>query len=405
MLESIYIGLTGLTGYSKDLSVIGNNAANLNTPGFKSQQLSFTDLFYQAQAHQGHDGNTRFDIGAGMDTGSTRRNFKQGELRETGGEQDAAIQGNGFFVLRKDGETFYTRAGQFSFDEQGFLISSTRKARVAGFSAGALRDISVSGQRTQAGLPTARMAFVGVLNTNDSSSSPHTVSSIQAFDAAGGSHTLRASFTNDTSVTPGSWRVSVQDENGATLTSGEIRFDGAGTPSAGFNTLAFDWTPTGVTSSRVELFFGDPGSVTGARSLSAAASDLRFDTQDGRAVGALTRATFDTQGFLVLNYSNGGTQKADRLALASFRFLQGLEPREGNLFAQAVETPGDRTLGVAGEGVFGSIASGRIEISNVDLAQEFSDLIISQRGYQASSQVIGAANEMIQQLFEMKSKR
>lgn len=405
MLESIYIGLTGLTGYSKDLSVIGNNAANLNTPGFKSQQLSFTDLFYASQTGAGGDGQARFDIGAGMDTGATRRNFKQGELRETGGEQDAAIQGNGFFVLRRDGQTFYTRAGQFSFDEEGFLVSATQKARVAAYAAGTLRDIDLAGRRTQPGQATRRIAFSGVLNTNDAAGTPHTVSGIQAFDAAGGVHTLRASFTNDTAVTPGSWRVTLQDENGATLASGEIRFDGAGTPSAGFNTLSFQWQPNGVTASTVELHFGDPGAVTGARSLSASASDLRMASQDGRAIGSLTRASFDEQGFLVLSYSNGQTVKSDRLALAAFQNLQALAPREGNLFVHTATTPGDLSQGVAGEGVFGSIVAGRIEISNVDLAQEFSDLIISQRGYQASSQVIGAANEMIQQLFDMKTRR
>lgn len=405
MLESINIGLTGLIGYSKDLSVIGNNAANLNTPGFKSQQLNFADLFYQSQMSFSHDGNTRFDIGAGLSTGSTRRNFKQGEMRQTGGEQDVAIEGNGFFVVRRDGQTFYTRAGQFSFDEQGYLVSASQRARVAAFSGGALRDININGLRTQAGRPTTRINFSGVLNTNDASTSPHTVGSITAFDAAGGQHTLSVRFTNNTAVTPGSWNVEVRDQRNTVLTTGEIRFDGAGTPSAGFNSLVFNWTPPGVNSSSVELFFGDPGSTTAARSLSAASSSLVFDSQDGRAVGGVTRASFDAQGFLVLTYSNTETLKVDRLALASFQFVQGLEPLEGNLFAQTQDTPGDRTLGVAGEGVFGKVASGSIEISNVDLAQEFSSLIISQRGYQASSQVIGAANEMIQQLFDMKSRR
>src|SRR6478609_6440934 len=116
MLDSIYVGLTGLIGYSKDLTVIGNNAANLNTPGFKSQQLLFTDLFYQSKLLENNDGGTRLDIGTGLDTGATRRNFKPGELRQTGGDQDVAIDGTGFFVLRRDGQTFLTRAGQFSFD-------------------------------------------------------------------------------------------------------------------------------------------------------------------------------------------------------------------------------------------------------------------------------------------------
>ena len=113
MLDSIYVGLTGLIGYSKDLTIIGNNAANLNTPGYKSQQLLFTDLFYQSQLLGDNASGTRLDIGAGLNTGATRRNFKPGELRQTGGEQDVAMDGNGFFVVRRDGQTFFTRAGQF----------------------------------------------------------------------------------------------------------------------------------------------------------------------------------------------------------------------------------------------------------------------------------------------------
>ena len=210
-------------------------------------------------------------------------------------------------------------------------------------------------------------------------------------------------FTNNATVTPGSWLVTVNDESNQPLTSGEIRFGGDGTPAADFNTIAVPLTPTGANASTVTLSFGEPGSATGARSLSASASDLKVASQDGYGVGSLTKATFDANGQLVATYSNGQTVKLDRLALASFNFLQGLQPVGGSLFAATdVETA---ALGHASEGQFGKIGANQVELANVDLAQEFSDLIVTQRGYQASSQVVSTANEMIQQLFDMKARR
>jgi flagellar hook protein FlgE len=274
---------------------------------------------------------------------------------------------------------------------------------VAALAQGALTDISINGLRTNPGKATSKAEFVGILNINDQSSAPHTVSNVTVFDSVGVGHVLSVKFTNNNSVTPRSWLVEAKDDKDKVLTSGEIRFNADGTPAAGFNSLAFSLAPEGVAASMVTLFFGDPGATSGARSIAVANSDLQLDKQDGFAVGSLTKTTFDERGVLMLTYSNGQTTKHERLALASFSFLQRLEPREGGLFVSADDS--DRLLGSASEGPFGGIAAGRVEISNVDLAQEFSDLIISQRGYQASSQVISSANEMMQQLFDIKARR
>lgn len=403
MLDSLYIGLTGLIGYSKDLTVIGNNAANLNTPGYKSQQLLFSDLFYQSQQLVTEGGDARFDIGAGLGTGTTRRNFAAGDLRQTGGDQDVAIDGDGFFVLRRGNETLLTRAGQFSFNADGVLISEQQNARVAAYANGTLRDIDISGLRTLGGRPTSRISFTGTLSTNDQPTSPHSVNQIPVFDSAGGAHAFSVKFTNNTTVTPGSWLIEVRDERNNVLKSGEIRFDTSGAPAAGFNTIDLSFAPTGVSSTNIQLFFGDPGTTTGARSLSAATSDLSNSSQDGLSVGSLTKASFDANGTLQLTYSNGETRANDTLALATLDNLQSLEPRQGATFVAPDRS--ELQFGNPSSGRFGRIQAGSIEISNVDLAQEFSDLIVSQRGYQASSQVISTANEMIQQLFDTKQRR
>jgi len=404
MLDSIYIGLTGLTSYSKDLSVIGDNVANINTVGYKGQQLLFTDLFYRSQfgdAGPGAGGDT-LELGSGVGTAGTRRIFKQGDLRQTSNDQDVALNGNGFFVLRRDGQVLFTRAGQFSFDADGYLVSTAANARVAALDNGSLHDINIKGAQTNPGKGTTRADFAGTLNNTIAASAPFTVSGVQVFDSTGVLHTWSVVFTNNASVTNGSWLVTV-NENNAAVASGEIRFDASGTPSAGFNQLQVPLLAKSAGASSVTLNFGDPGSISGARSLSASASDLHLSAQDGFAVGSLTKASFDASGQLVATYSNGQTVKLDRLALASFNFLQGLRPLEGSLFAAGVdEAP---TFGHAGEAAFGSVSADQVELANVDLAQEFSDLIVTQRGYQASSQVITTANEMIQQLYDMKARR
>src|SRR5947209_4254554 len=212
MLDSIYVGLTGLLGFSRDLTIIGNNVANLNTPGFKSSQLLFSDLFYRSQLSGNNDGsaNPRLEIGSGVATNSTRLVFAQGELKQSGNAQDAAINGNGFFVLRRDGQIFYTRAGQFNFDADGFLVSQAQNGRVQALVNGTLQDINILGSRTNSGKATTKINFSGILDSG--ATAPFDVSGITAFDTNGVSHTLTATFTNDSAISEGSWLVEVKDE-------------------------------------------------------------------------------------------------------------------------------------------------------------------------------------------------
>src|SRR5262249_6663427 len=261
----------------------------------------------------------------------------------------------------------------------------------------------LNGLTTTAGRPTTRINFTGTLNTNDAASAPHEVTGVTVIDAAQGSQTIRVRFTNNGVATPSSWLVQALEAAGGPIGRGETRFSTDGTPLAGFNSLIFSLQPAGVAASQVEFFFGDAGSRSGVQSLSTSSSAVQVGSQDGLAVGALVSTTFDERGVLKLTYSNGQTVDSQRLALASFSFLQGLEVVDGGLVRKTDES--DRVLGHASDGPFGKVAPGKIELANVDLAREFSDLIISQRGFQASSEVISAANEMIQQLFDIKTQR
>ena len=406
MLDSIYVGLTGLTGFSNGLRNISNNVANINSPGFKGSDLQFQDLFYHFQAGVNTNGDqASLFKGSGLGIGGTTILFKQGELRQTGGDLDTAIQGNGFFVLRQDTKTLFTRDGQFIIGADGFLTDRAGDARIQGLVNGQLVDIDTSPFRISPAKPTATVKFAGNLSSGDSDGL-QVISNLTVFNVTGGSQTLKVTFTNNGAVTPRSWLIRVEDAAGNLIDdTGQIQFNGDGSPLDGFTTHTFTLRPPGgVAPQSVTFDFGIAGGFSGATNFSAGAdSTLAVTSQDGFASGAITKATFDTDGTLVLTYSNGQTAKPAQLALAWFDFLQGLEPTAGNDFENSAGLT--MQLGTAQTSLFGSITAGSIESANVDLGQEFTDLVVIQRGYQASSQVITVANEMIQTLLDIKGGR
>jgi flagellar hook protein FlgE len=391
MLDSIYIGMTGLQGYSQGLRVIANNTANLNTPGFKSSSLEFADLFYSTQG----SGSGLMQVGYGLNTTGTSLNFSQGELRQTGNSLDLAIDGQGLFTLRDEsGNLHYTRAGQFMFNADGVLVSRIDGSKVMGLdSTGTMGEITISGKATAEGKATSSIKFSG----NISSASPsQIINSVKVIDSLGGEHLLTVEFTNNGAVTPGSWLVEVRD--GTTVVdSGEIRFVD-GRPDPAFSTIAVDYAPAGVPAVPFVLDFSTDVTSFASGSLST----LAFTTQDGYGPGALTGVSIDNMGVVVMNYSNGQTVKGSKLSLGRFDSLDAVESAGGNSFTATNSLAWH--MGAAGDGGFGRVRSGMVELSNVDLSQEFSDLVIMQRGYQASSQIISTANEMLQELFNMKGK-
>ena len=393
MLDSIYVGMTGLLGYSKGLQVIANNTANLNTPGFKSSSLQFADLFYSnGNTNGGLTGQSNTEFGFGLNTTGTTLSFKQGELRQTSNDLDMAVDGQGLFVLKDDsGAISYTRAGQFQFNADGVFVNKADGSKVMGLDAnGNLTEISIAGQKTNAGHVTSTIKFSGNLSNT---AADQTVSGIQVMDATGGAHSLDVKLTSTATTTAGSWTVDLL-EGTAVVGTGQIIFE-SGTPQAGKANVSVTYTPTGQVAIPLTLdFTGVTSYGTGSESPLAVAS------QDGYTSGAMTKATFDTAGALVLIYSNSQTVKSTRLALGRFDTLAAVASKGDNQFT-ALNSQAWHT-GMAGDGAFGSVKAGFVEISNVNLSQEFSDLVILQRGYQASSQIITTANDMLQLLFAMK---
>ncbi|CAM3548466.1 flagellar hook protein FlgE [Paracidovorax anthurii] len=391
MIESIYVGMTGLSSFSRGLRVIANNTTNLNTPGFKSSSLRFADAFYDGGSYSGRQFG---QLGYGVSTTGTMMSFKSGELRQTGNGLDLAIDGQGLFTLKGEGDRIrYTRAGQFQFNSDGVLVSQGNGAKVMGIGAdGALSEISIANLKTSAGKATAVVKFTGNLSSGGTEQS---VSGVRVFDAAGGEHLLTAKLTNTNSTTPGSWQVELLDGTTTVGTQQLIFQDGK--PTAATAKLSFTYTPAGQAAVPLTLDFSADVTSFASGSLST----LAFASQDGFAAAELSSASFDSTGTLVLTYANGQTVKGSRLSLGRFDTTDAVGAVGNNEF-EVLDGNAWHT-GVAG-GSFGSVRSGYVEISNVDLSQEFSDLVIMQRGYQASSQVISTANEMLQELFSMKSR-
>lgn len=392
MLDSIHVGMTGLLGYSRGLRVVANNTANLNTPGYKSSTLQFTDLFY---ANADSAGGAQARLGFGLGTAGTHLDFRQGDLRQTGNDFDLGVDGEGLFVLRDaEGRTRYTRAGQFQFDGEGRFVSRTDGSQLVGLdAAGKEVDVSLAGLRVAAGKATGSARFTGNLSAT---ATEQTVGSVKVFDERGEEHLLSVIFTNNAATAPGNWKVELKD--GATSVGvSEIIFDD-GSPTAATAKLSFTYTPAGRAARPLVLDFSNDVTSFASGNLST----LAMVAQDGHPPGNLTTVAFNQQGRLVTSYSNGQTVEGVRLLLARFSTPDAVEDLGGNRYRQANGIAWDS--GAAAQGAFGRVRSGVLELSNVDLSREFSELVVMQRGYQASSQVIATANDMLQELFRMKAQ-
>jgi len=386
MFQAIFNSLSGMFSFTQGLNTISNNVANMNTPGFRGSD----DIFSSIAGGEGSESG----LGTSID-GSIMRDY-EGTIQQTNSPGDAAINGIGFFVLRDaSGNLFYTRAGQFQFDDGGNLVDAATGMNVVGMtSGGSLSNINISALSELPAAATTTVNFAGNLSTGDT---VKTVSDISVFDASGNTQALSATFTNNTTATPGSWLVSVTDSNGNVVGSGEVRFDTTGSPQTGFNTVSVSLTTSAGTQA-ITLDFGTPGSLSAATSFGGSDTTISATVADGHAAAGMTSFSFDSTGTLQLKYSDGETKQGGQLALAQFADDKELQQSNGSLFTAADIS--HRTLGVAGSGSFGQIEGGSLELANVDLTQEFGNMIVIQQGYQASSRVMTVADQLLQQLYD-----
>jgi flagellar hook protein FlgE len=383
-----------MEAYSKGLQTISNNVANLNTLGYKSTSVNFNDLFSQGGGGLTYAGNGGSGVGDGVTFGKPQISFTQGDLRQTTGDLDLALQGSGFFVVKDDaGGVFYTRTGQFAVDKDGFISEQGTGFHLAVLnSTGEAVVLNIDAKQTSSPVATTSITFADNLS---STATVQDIPNVTVFDSAGGKHVWDVNLTAVGATAPGSWTVTVKDESNTVVGTGTLKFIGSA-PDPSSSKITISASPSGANALSVVLDFSQ-----GVTSFSSGTtSTLRAAKVDGNGVGALTSVTVDENGQVKLSYSNDQTALLGAVAVADFRDPQQLE-RVGNGLFQNKGSGEMRLLASGTDGV-GKVVSKQVEASNVDLSAEFGDLILIQRGFQASSQVVSVTNDMIQELFGLR---
>jgi flagellar hook protein FlgE len=395
VLRSLFSGITGLRAHQTMMDVVGNNISNVNTTGFKSSTTIFEDTLSQmvrsaAAPGQGLGGLNPAQVGLGVQLGGISTNFGQGSAQTTNKTSDLMIQGDGFFIMKKGNEEIYTRAGNFNFDtagrltnNQGFTVQGYPAVNGVPDTSQPLRDISLPAGTTLAPQPSSAVAINGNIASGTTTSLTR---SATTYDTIGGEHVLTITMTYN--GTDG-FDVGVADSApGSSTSAGAITFDNAGVATI---------TPTTVTFADGTVVAID---LTGTTNFGGPAS---FDVKsaDGYASGSLEQYKIAPDGSVVGVFSNGQKLTMAQVGLANFNNPGGLE-KIGNTAFRATTNSGLPQRGVAATGGRGTLISGTLEMSNVDLAAEFTNLIIAQRGFQANSRVVTSSDEMLTELVNLK---
>ncbi|MGQ9686375.1 MAG: flagellar hook protein FlgE [Thiobacillaceae bacterium] len=407
-------GLSGLSGASKNLDVIGNNIANVSTVGFKSSRVEFADVYANSLF-----GTGALQPGIGTQVAAISQQFNQGNISLTNNPLDIAINGNGFFVLDDNGSPVYSRSGQFQLDRNGYIVNNTGQ-KLTGLTGSLLGPIQITAinnnpQATsqvslavnldsRGAVPSAPFGF-GPPVTGFNHSTTMTV-----YDSLGNAHALNFYFRKTApvppAVTPITWDVyaSVTNTGGSTTPL---------TPSP-IGTLTFN--PNGSLASSTATSLTIPASALGTGASPINVTSLSFaDTtqfgsnfgiyavnQNGYTTGQLAGLAIDEDGAINGRYTNGQTQSLGQIVLTNFPNPQGLLPLGNNLWAETSasgqrinpQPPGSPNLGI--------LRSGAVEESNVDLTQELVNLIVAQRLYQANAQTIRAQDQILQTLVNLR---
>jgi flagellar hook protein FlgE len=396
MLGALFTALGGMNAFTQGLQTISNNVANLDTTGYKAQTVSFEDVFNQGGNGLDFTEGADQSVGAGVTFGTPQIDFSAGTMQQTGGKLDLAIQGNGFLVLKNEqGDTFYGTTGQFAVDANGYIASSTTGDRLTILNgSGQAAPINVNADQTNPPVGTSTITFTG--NISSALTQAATVQGITVYDSSGAAHTWTVTLTPPgNSGTPGQWTVSATDgtNNFGGAAADTIQFTASGAPVPGQDTVTFATTT-----------YPGGGSVTlslkGATSFAQGSSNGLQASNDGNPSGNLTGITVNSSGQLVAAYSNNQTTTLGTVAIADFQNPQQLRQASNGLFIN--NSLGAFVLQSSGQGGVGTLLSGQVEASNVNLTAEFGDLILIQRGFDASSQIVSATNDMIQSLFGIR---
>ena len=465
MMRSLFSGVSGLQNHQTRMDVIGNNISNVNTTGFKRGRVNFQDIFYQqlqgaARPTEELGGVNPKEVGLGMSIASIDTIHIQGALQTTGVQTDLAIMGNGFFILDDRGTELFTRAGAFSVDKDGVFVNPANGMKVQGWMAREIEGftvLDVSSPVEQIDIPvggkdpardTTLVNFACNLDkripelpenpTGEQILRSTWSTTIDIFDSFGEKHILQVEFTR-VPGTANSWNAAVVVNPQAEVpTNTSIGF-GAEPPAAGAPAnFTVNFSNNGTLLSAIDgdgnvsgaagqvqmnvaydvpnsdpnddgtpyrqdfvLNLGQVGGFTQSITQYAEASSSKMVEQDGRTMGYLDNFKIDSSGVITGIYSNGSTRVLAQVAMASFVNQGGLEKTGDNTF-RVSNNSGIANIGPSGIAGKGKIVAGALEMSNVDMADQFVDMIVTQRGFQANSRTIQTADQLLQELLSLK---
>lgn len=427
IFSSMYIGMSGMKTNEHSIGIVGDNIANMNTVGFKSSRGQFEDLLNQTIL--GSAGASQ--IGQGAALAGTERMFLQGALLGTGVSTDLAVGGNGFFIVNGTAAgtsgNFYTRNGQFHMDKDGYLVNA-QNFKLQGYLANQdsqispiLTDLKVGSATLE---PQATEGIAMALNLDaetpvavdpfdpaDPAASASFSTAITVYDSLGQSHQLDVYFVK---TAEGEWDWHALADGGeldggtpgtpTEIASGSVTFTTDGkldTETANASNVTF----LGATAQDLLFDFGeslttDSGDGSGTSGFGSP-STVNFQKQDGYGAGSFQYMTIDSNGDIVGTFSNGEIRTLGQVGLATFASQTGLKSIGKNLFL-ATRGSGEPTVGAPGTGGRGDLYAGSLEQSNVDLTQEFTQLIVAERGFQANSRMITTADQLLAEVINLK---
>jgi flagellar hook protein FlgE len=435
MMRSMFSAISGLRAHQTWMDVIGNNIANVNTTGFKVGRVRFTDILSQLVRGASGPTETRgginpLQIGLGAVVGAVDTIHTQGALQLTGKPSDLAIQGDGFFVVSDGSQTLYTRDGAFDIGSDLRLVNPSNGFYVLGWQADANGNVDTAGpvgpitipigQQLDA-VPTTQITVQGNLDANQDPAAdpPHFVTKVTITDSLGMRHEVYITFKKSSSDT-NKWDYTITEDNPYTedidegerndynISDGEVtgtlHFDEngnlipQGASESDTNIPQVTITPT---TGAAKIVLTAPSGLDFSRLTQLAAPYSANAAANGAPAGSLTTFTVSQSGQVLGIYSNGVTKVIGQIALALFTNPGGLMKVGGNAYQPTVNS-GEPIVGPPDSGGRGKIASGYLEMSNVDLAQEFTSMIMAQRGFQANSRVITTSDEVLQELVNLR---
>ena len=442
LFGSLFSGVSGLSAQSRAMGMISDNVANVNTTAYKGSTAQFSNLVTGQVRTRNY--NT-----CGVRATTTQAVANQGLIQGTSSPTDAAISGAGFFVPNSrsegNGEQVYTRAGAFAPDYLGNLRTPSGHY-LQGWALDADGEVidvntlatvntrSISGVAAAttsvefgANLDADEELFAGAYAVGDLAAhaasggapgiQPHFKHAVKVYDSQGRPHDVTMAFLGAGAAD--SWRVEIYADPAdvdtdthadGLVASGTVTFDGEGqlaavnlTPvsaGAAAGQVGIVWAPSlGVAPSSITFDFGTPGQTDGLSQF-AAATDLTQANQNGALVGLLSGVSIDESGYVIAGFTNGEERRLYKLPLATFANPNALGARSGNIFAQT-DTSGESSLRAAGVGSAGTITPSALEAANIDLADEFTRMIVTQRAYSANARVISTADEMLDELIRI----